>query len=155
MINEGLKLSGDLKIDVVDENGNLKDSRDLKNLVVTAGLNFIAGRIIGTTPAVMTHIGIGDGGGTAAAAAQTNLQGTNKLRKAFTTAASRTNNVVTYICLFGTADNITGGAITEAAIFNNGTDAAGDMLCRTVFPVVNKGANDTMTITWTITLNAA
>lgn len=155
MINDGLKLSGALKIDVVDENGNLKDSREINNLVVTAGLNFIAGRMIGTTPAVMSHIGIGDST-TAAAASQTDLQATtNKIRKAFTTAASRSGNVVTYTCLFGTADNITGGAITEAGIFNNGTNGSGDMLCRTVFPVVNKGANDTMTITWTVTMNAA
>jgi hypothetical protein len=27
------------------------------------------------------------------------------------------------------------------------------MLCRTVFAVINKGANDTMTITWTITIS--
>jgi hypothetical protein len=28
------------------------------------------------------------------------------------------------------------------------------MLCRTVFPVVNKAADDALTITWTITLSA-
>lgn len=154
MINDGLKLSGALKIDVVDENGNLKDSREVNNLVVTTGLNFIAGRMIGTTPAVMSSIGIGNGGATATDAGQGDLQGSNKLRKAFTTAASRSGNVVTYTCLFGTSDNISGGAITEAGIFN-AEPTGGDMLCRTTFPVVNKGANDTMTITWTVTMNAA
>lgn len=153
MITDGLKLSGALKIDVVDENGNLKDSRELKNLVVTTGLNFIASRMIGTSTAVMSSIGIGDGGAVAEDAAQGDLQGTNKLRKPFTAAASRSGNVVTYTCLFGTADNITGGAITEAGIFN-AEPTGGDMLCRTTFPVVNKGANDTMTITWNVTLNA-
>jgi hypothetical protein len=29
------------------------------------------------------------------------------------------------------------------------------MLCRTVFPVVNKQAGDTLQITWTVTLSAA
>jgi len=29
------------------------------------------------------------------------------------------------------------------------------MLCRTVFPVVNKQADDTMSVTWTITLTAS
>jgi hypothetical protein len=28
------------------------------------------------------------------------------------------------------------------------------MLCRTTFAVVNKAADDTMTVTWTITLSA-
>jgi hypothetical protein len=45
------------------------------------------------------------------------------------------------------------GAVTEAGLFNAAT--GGDMLCRTVFSVVNKAADDTMAITWTITLSAA
>lgn len=44
------------------------------------------------------------------------------------------------------------GAVTEAGVFNAAT--AADMLCRTVFAVVNKAATDTMVITWTITLSA-
>ena len=31
----------------------------------------------------------------------------------------------------------------------------GDMLCRTVFSVVNKAADDTLSVTWTITLAAS
>jgi hypothetical protein len=43
--------------------------------------------------------------------------------------------------------------VTEAGVFNAAT--GGDMLCRTVFDVVNKAADDTMAITWTVTLAAA
>ena len=43
------------------------------------------------------------------------------------------------------------GAITEAGVFN--ASSGGTMLCRTVFSVVNKGADDSMTITWTITVS--
>ena len=77
-------------------------------------------------------------------------------------------NTVTYASTFlptatgggGTGTNAT-AAIVEAGIFNestasgtSNTDAAvgGLMLCRTVFPVVNKGVDDTMTITWTVTI---
>jgi hypothetical protein len=28
------------------------------------------------------------------------------------------------------------------------------MLCRTVFPVINKGASDTLTVTWKVTIEA-
>ena len=45
------------------------------------------------------------------------------------------------------------GAVTEAGIFN--AASGGDMLCRTVFSVVNKAADDTMSVTWTITLSAS
>jgi hypothetical protein len=44
------------------------------------------------------------------------------------------------------------GALTEAGIFN--ASSAGTLLCRTVFSVINKAANDTMSITWTVTLAA-
>ena len=36
MINENLKLSGQLNIVLKDKAGNVKDSRDLKNLVVNS-----------------------------------------------------------------------------------------------------------------------
>jgi len=47
---------------------------------------------------------------------------------------------------------ISTGAVVEAGIFNNGTIGQGDMLARTTFPVVNKGADDILAIEWTITL---
>ena len=43
------------------------------------------------------------------------------------------------------------GAVTEAGILN--ASSSGDLLCRTVFSVVNKGASDSMTITWTVTVS--
>ena len=43
------------------------------------------------------------------------------------------------------------GAVTEAGIFN--ASSGGTMLCRTVFAVVNKGADDGMSITWQITVS--
>jgi hypothetical protein len=43
------------------------------------------------------------------------------------------------------------GAVTEAGLFN--ASSAGTLLCRTVFSVINKGAADTLGITWTVTVN--
>ena len=42
-------------------------------------------------------------------------------------------------------------AIQEAGIFNHAS--AGTMLARTVFAVINKGTDDTVTISWTITVS--
>lgn len=156
---ESLKLAGKLNIVVTGEDGTIKDSRTVDNLVVESGLRWITESMAKTSnsPAAMTHMGIGDST-QAAADSDTNLLGPNTFRKTFTTAtvansspAAGRGNIV-YQCQFLTGDNITGGAITEAGIFN--AASGGTMLCRTVFPVVNKGANDTMTITWTITLDA-
>ena len=41
-------------------------------------------------------------------------------------------------------------AIAEAGIFNAG--AAGTMLARATFTAINKGASDTLAITWTVTV---
>ena len=43
------------------------------------------------------------------------------------------------------------GAVTEAGILN--ASSGGTLLCRTEFNVVNKGASDAMTITWTVTVS--
>ena len=48
MINENLKLSGQLNIVLKDKAGNIKDQRDVKNLVVNTGLAYIASRMTGT-----------------------------------------------------------------------------------------------------------
>ena len=152
MFKENLKLSGELSIVLKDKNGNVKDTREVTNLVVNTGLAFIINRMTGTDKAVMSHMALG-AGTTAAAAGQTDLVSMLGAREAIdsTTILGTNNEKVRYVCNFEAGDGT--GAVTESAIFNDAT--AGDMLCRTVFDVVNKAADDTMAITWTITLSAA
>ena len=149
MINDQIKLCGNLDIVVRDSSGNVKEERKEKNLVVTAGLGFIASRMKDTTADVMTHMAVGSGT-TAAAAGQTDLVSILGSREALDSTAV-SGAVVTYTCGFEAGDGT--GAITEAGIFN--ASSSGTMLCRTVFSAVNKAADDTMTITWTITLSAS
>lgn len=152
MINENLKLSGQLSILLKDKAGNVKDTREVKNLVVNAGLAFIISRMQGTTKDVMSHMALGSST-TAAVAGQTDLVSMLGAREAIDTVTTTgaNNEKVRYVCSFEAGDGT--GAVTEAGIFN--AAAGGDMLCRTVFDVVNKAADDTMAITWTITLAAA
>jgi len=93
----------------------------------------------------MTHMALGTGD-TAAAAGDTTLA-TELDRN--TTGSTVLNNAITYETTWAAGDGT--GAIKEAGIFN--AASAGDMLARTVFSVVNKGANDSMTITWTVTVS--
>ncbi len=144
MIQDGFKVTGDVLIQILDKDGQVKDRREVKNLVVASGKTFIAARMVGT-PAVMSHMAIG-AGTTAAAAGDTALG--SELGRVALTASTSTNNVVTYTATFGVG--VGTGAVTEAGILN--ASSAGTMLCRVVFDVVNKGANDTMAITWTVTV---
>lgn len=152
MINENLKLAGQLNIVLKDKSGAVKEHREVKNLVVNAGLAYITSRMVGTSKNVMSHMALGEGT-TAAGAGQTDLITLLGSREALdsTTIAGDNDEKVVYVATFEAGDAT--GAVTEAGIFNAST--GGDMLCRTVFDVVNKQADDTMSVTWTITLSAA
>ncbi len=149
MFNENLELSGQVAIVLRDKDGNVKEERTEKNLVVTTGLNYIASRMKDATATAMTHMALGSGT-TAAAAGQTDLVTLLGAREALDS-TTVTANAVAYVSSFEAGDAT--GAVTEAGIFNAST--SGTMLCRVVFSVVNKAADDTMTVTWTITLAAS
>tara|TARA_R110001599_G_scaffold291165_2_gene494525 strand:- start:997 stop:1446 length:450 start_codon:yes stop_codon:yes gene_type:complete len=149
MINEDLKLRGDVAIVLKDKDGNVKDSREIQNLVVSAGLEFICSRMAGTSAGVMSHMALGSDT-TAAAAGQTDLLSILGSREALDSSTA-SNNTITYVSSFEAGEGT--GAVTEAGVFN--AASSGTMLCRTVFAVVNKAADDTMSVTWTITLTAS
>lgn len=148
MINEGLKLRGDVALVLRDKDGNVKDERHIENLIVDTGLNFICDRMKDDETA-MTHMALGSGS-TAAAAGDTAL-GTQLGSREALDSSTVTNNQIVYVASFEAGDAT--GAVTEAGIFN--AASGGTMLCRTVFSVVNKAADDTLTVNWTITLTAS
>lgn len=148
MINDNLTLKGRVAIVLRGKDGKVKQEQEIRNLVVDAGLDFIASRMGGTSSDIMSHMAIGSGT-TAANAADTTL-GTELGRVALT-ASTVTDNAIAYVATFGAG--VGAGAVTEAGILN--AASAGDMLCRTVFSVVNKAADDSLQITWTVTLNAS
>jgi hypothetical protein len=145
MIRDGLKITGAVEIKLFDKDGNVKDQRNIKNLVVTVGKEFIAERMVGT-PAVMSHMAIGSDN-TAADIADTTLG--SELGRVALASSTSSGAVVTNTATFGAG--VGTGAVVEAGTFNAGS--AGTMLCRSVFAVVNKGADDGMSITWTITVS--
>lgn len=145
MINENIKVTGEVCIKIFDEAGNVKDERTIKNLVVNAGKAFIASRMVGT-PTAMSHMAIGSST-TAAANPDTALGG--ELGRVALASSGSSGAVVTYTASFPAGTGT--GAVVEAGIFN--AASGGTMLCRTTFAVVNKGANDGMSITWSVTVS--
>lgn len=148
---EQLKAAGKLSIVLKDEKGAVKETREIKNLVVNTGLAHITSRLLGTSSNVMSHMALG-AGTTAAAAGDTALESQLGSRDALTSSTqSGTNNEsIVYVATFSAGEAT--GAVTEAGIFNAST--SGTMLCRTVFSVVNKAAGDTLQVTWTVTFSA-
>lgn len=145
MITDSLTLKGDLKIQLFDEFGNVKDERNIHNLVVQTGKNFIASRAINTAKAAMSRMAVGTNT-TTPVSTDTSLN--QEIARVALSSITATTNVITHVATFPAGTGT--GALTEAGIFN--AASAGDMLARTVFAVVNKGASDSITITWTITV---
>jgi hypothetical protein len=149
MLQENIKVTGNVLVQLFDKNGNVKEEREIKNLVVTAGKGFIAASMLKTTtnsPAAMSHMAIG-ATNTAAANGDTALG--SELGRVSLASATNSGAVTTYTASFPAGTGT--GAVVEAGILNN--SSGGTMLCRTVFAVVNKGADDAMSITWAITVS--
>jgi hypothetical protein len=144
-LNELFKLVGKVHVTVTNEHGEIVEQL-AANTVMTVGKNFTASRMVGVASNVMSHMALGSSSANPTDPAQTALGA--ELGRVALTASTATTNVVTYTATFGTG--VATGAVTEAGIFN--ATPAGTMLCRVVFAVVNKGANDTIAITWTVTV---
>lgn len=146
-----IKLRGDLHFVFRNpETGATREYHE-RNLVVTTGKNHIADQLSDKGEAAMSHMAIGTG--TTAAAAGDTALGTELDRNALTSksqGAGADANKVTYVGDWAAGDGT--GAITEAGIFNSAS--AGTMLARSVFAVKNKGAGDSLTLTWTLTISA-
>ena len=147
-MQENLKPTGLVKVVHTNAAGNLVQEFEVPNLVTTAGKGHIAAKIAATTnsPVAMTHMAIGTGS-TAAAVGDTTL-GTEGGRVTLTASVVSTNTV-TYTATFPAGTGT--GAVTEAGILN--ASSGGTLLCRTVFPVVNKAAGDSIAITWVVTVS--
>jgi chloramphenicol 3-O-phosphotransferase len=148
MLQDSIKMTGELRITVTNPEGNIKQEVVVPNLVVTAGKGYIASRMKDTTATAMSHMEIGTGT-TAAAVGDTALEAAVSGSRVSLTSTTVTANAVAYVATFPAGTGT--GAITEAGIFN--ASSSGTMLCRTVFSVINKGAADTLGITWTVTVN--
>lgn len=137
--NSGLSMQGRLTIALNDE-----VVQEIDNLVVTTGKGYVASRMKDATATAMSHMAVGTGS-TAAAAGDTAL-GNESARVALTSTTVSGADVV-YVATFGAGTGT--AALTEAAVLN--ASSSGTMLCRTVFPVINKSSSDSMVITWTVT----
>ena len=146
MLQDSIKVTGNLKVVLTGPDGQVKDEQEFKNLVVTTGKNFIASRMKDTSDTAMSHMAIGSGT-TSAVVGDTALE--TELGRVSLTSTTVTANSVAYVATFPAGTGT--GAVTEAGILN--ASSSGTLLCRTVFSVINKGAADTLGITWTVTVN--
>lgn len=149
---EFIHLTGSVKVQLFDKDGNLKQSHEDHNLIVTAGKNYLASWLQAASQAgpFMSYIALGTGT-TAPASGDTALQtelaggGYSRVQGTLTNSTNTWTNTATFSPGNGTA------AITEAGLFT--ASSSGTMFARQTFSAYNKAAGDTMVIAWTVTFN--
>lgn len=143
---DGLTLKGFVVAEVFDAEGNLKASERSENLILTAGRNMIADRLLASPSlGVPTHMGVGTSG-TAPAVGDTTI--TSETRVALTSKTRGANNIVTFV-----GDWAAGQAtatLQEVGLWD--ASSGGTLVGRATFTSIAKGANDTLKVTWTWTI---
>lgn len=146
-IFDSLTVKGSCHVQLFDAAGELKEERRIDNLVVTTGRDAIIERLDSSpATAAPSHMEVGTGT-TAVAAGQTAL--VTALDRNALTSNIASGGVLTMVGNWAAGD-ATNAAIAEAGVFN--AASAGTMYSRATFTAINKGASDTLQITWTYTL---
>lgn len=149
MNSQFIRLYGKYTAELYDENGGLKQRVEGSNVVCTNGKEFLASFLNSAAAAAATftmkYIAIGTDS-TAEAAGNTAL-GTEVSRHTGT--VSYVSNQIYQVKATFAAGSGT-GAIVEYGLFS--TNSGGTMLSRDTESVVTKGASDTLTVTYQLTV---
>ena len=118
------------------------DRWEVENTVTTAGKNGLADQSLASpTLAKMTHMALGTGSPGATAL------GTEIDRNALAT-KTRSGNVITMTATWAAGDGT--GTLTEAGVFD--AASTGNMWLSASYTAKPKGASDSLTVTWTLTV---
>ena len=145
-IKETSRIIDNVKLELFNSKGELIDVREIHNTVTTAGKNGAADQILASPSLVKPgwmEVGTGTPSATLLGAY---IAGS---RTAMNAPKTRSNNIVSMVTVF--AAGVGTGAITEAGTFDVVTENTVNMWTSSSFSVINKGALDSLTITWTLT----
>lgn len=143
---EALPVKGRVRLELRDADGELKETREVENLITTVGRANIVEQLLASPTAAtkVTHMGVGTSN-TAAAVGDTTITG--DVRVALTS-KTRGTNVLTMVGDW--AAGVATATLQEAGCW---TAASGGTLdARAVFGAIAKAAGDTLKITWTWTI---
>lgn len=144
------EIKGWVDICLTDSYGNILEERHGPNTIQLAGHAHVADQLSAASETAMGFMGIGTGSGQGTGDTTLGTEiNRNTLESGYPSQGAGGNDYQVIYKGFWTAGTGT-GAITEAGIFNMITVDAGKMLAYQSFSVINKGASDKLTITWTL-----
>ncbi len=146
-IFDGLPIKGHVLVELMDSEGDLKESREVENLITTVGRANLVEQLLASPAAAtkVTHMEAGTSG-TAAAVGDTTVTGA--FGRVALTSKTRGTNVLTMVGDW--AAGVATGALQEAGCWSAAT--AGTLDARATFTTINKAAGDTLKITWSWTI---
>jgi hypothetical protein len=139
---EVLTIRGHVQFELRGPDGELKDEWEVDNTVTTAGKAGLADQSL-ASPSLNkpTHMALGTGSPGA------NALGTEIDRNALATKV-RSTNVLTFTATWAAGDGT--GTLTEAGLFD--AASVGNAWLTASFAAKPKGASDTLSATWTLTV---
>lgn len=144
-MEDKVTLRGDVLIIARDSNGNEKDRREIRNLVVTTGKEGVIDQLAASPSiGVPKYIAVGKSS-TEAKAVDTALG--EELKRKEATTRTRSSKTLTMAVVFAAGEGT--GAWKEAGILT--ASSGGTLYSRTVFEVMNKEAGDSFEVVWKLT----
>ncbi len=149
---EFIHVRGSVKMQLIDEHGNVKQEHEDHNLIVTIGKTYLATWLAAASQSgeFMSYIALGTGT-TSPSASDTALEtefaggGYSRVQGTLTSSTNTWQNSAIFSPGNGT------GAVTEAGLFSAST--SGTMFARQTFAAYNKAAGDTLTVTWSVSFS--
>ena len=145
-IKSEMGIEGLCHIKLFGEDGELKEERVIHNTVTELCDAHVADQMSDSTDAAIGYMSVGTGTGqTSASTGLATPLDQNALTSTTQGAAGADNDVV-YVGTWAAGDG--DGAITEAGILQAANNTT--LMFYASFDVINKGAGDSLTITWTV-----
>ena len=144
--HDEIRYEDNVEIILRGPNGEIKERREGHNLLTTVGKEKLIERGIMASPATEGPKYIGIGSNSTAALVGDTALGTQLARKEATT-RSVSGAVGTLKKVFAAGEGT--GEVKEAGTFS--AEASGSLYSHIVFSVINKGAEDSLEIVWTLT----
>jgi len=142
---DSMGIRGHFEAKLFDKDGNLKDYRSVPNVMTNVGRDCFMAQGFNTSAGSAQFDYVAIGSGVNAAAASDTALGSEAVRQegayTHTDGQHAFQLTETFAAAAGT------GSITESGILN--ASSAGQLFARQVFAVINKGASDSLQVTWT------
>ena len=145
------KIKGHMKIVLKDKDGKVLQTVEKDNTITNGMDAHVADQLSDSGDGAIGYMGVGTGSGQGASDTGLATPLVNVALTSTTQGTGADDNDVIYVGNFNAGTGT--GALTEAGLFLTNDNTS--MMAYNSFSVINKGASDTLKITWTITFGAS